>query len=86
MRIVIDSNVFISSFFWGGHPREIFDRVLNGLDELSITDEIINEITSVMCSSKFAVSSSEIKEYVRIYRKVFKKSDIKRYPKTYQQG
>ena len=37
MRIVIDSNVFISSFFWGGHPREIFDRVLNGLDELFIT-------------------------------------------------
>jgi len=45
MRIVIDSNVFISSFFWGGHPREIFDRVLNGLDELFITNETIKIMT-----------------------------------------
>ena len=63
MKIVIDSNIFISSFFWGGFPRVIFDRVLNGLDELFITEEIINEITSVMGSGKFAVGGGEIKAY-----------------------
>jgi len=81
MRIVIDSNIFISSFFWGGHPREIFERVINGLDELFTTDEIINEITSVMNSGKFAVSSNEIKAYVKIIEKYSKKVVSKNAPK-----
>ena len=73
MKIVIDSNIFVSSFFWGGHPREVFERVINGLDELYITDEIINEITSVMNSSKFIVDSSEIEDYIKIIEKYSKK-------------
>jgi len=73
MKIVIDTNIFVSSFFWGGHPREVFERVINGLDELFITDEIINEITSVMGSSKFIVSSSEIEDYIKIIKKYSKK-------------
>ena len=73
MKIVIDSNIFVSSFFWGGHPKEVFERVINGLDELFITDKIIEEITCVMSSSKFAVNSSEIEDYVRIIEKYSKK-------------
>jgi len=38
MKIVIDSNIFVSSFFWVGHPREVFERVINGLDELFIAE------------------------------------------------
>jgi predicted nucleic acid-binding protein len=41
MKVVLDSNIFVSSFFWRGNPRKIFDRVMNGLDELYITDEIL---------------------------------------------
>jgi len=73
MKIVIDTNIFVSSFFWGGHPREIFERVINGLDELYITDEIINEISSVMSSNKFIVNSSEIEDYIKIIKKYLKK-------------
>jgi predicted nucleic acid-binding protein len=43
MRIVLDSNIFVSSFYWKGNPRKVFERVTNGLDELYITDEILNE-------------------------------------------
>ena len=50
MKIVIDSNVFVSSFFWKGNPRRIFDRVIDGFDELFFTDEIISEIKYVMSS------------------------------------
>jgi len=53
MKIVIDSNIFVSSFFWAGNPRNVFDRVTNGLDELYITDEILEEIFSVMSRKKF---------------------------------
>jgi len=69
MKIVIDSNIFISSFFWGGKPREIFERVLNGFDELYITDEIIKEIIKVMSSEKFNVNNGVIKDYIHIIEK-----------------
>jgi len=66
MKIVLDSNILVSSFYWVGNPRKVFDRVTNGLDELYITDEILREITSVMSEKKFDTSIEEIKEYVKI--------------------
>jgi predicted nucleic acid-binding protein len=47
MKIVLDSNIFVSSFYWTGNPRKVFERVTNGLDELYITDDILNEIRTV---------------------------------------
>jgi putative PIN family toxin of toxin-antitoxin system len=82
MKIVIDSNVFISSFFWGGHPREVFERIINGLDELYITDEIIKEISSVMNSSKFDTNINEIEDYIKIIEKYSKKIISKNIPES----
>ena len=66
MKIVLDSNIFVSSFYWAGNPRKVFDRVTNGLDELYITDDILREIISVMSEKKFDTCFDEIREYVRI--------------------
>ena len=66
MKIVIDSNVFVSSFFWKGNPRKVFDRVTDGLDELYITDDILKEISSVMSREKFDVEKSKINNYIKI--------------------
>ena len=66
MKIVLDSNIFISSFYWAGNPRKIFDRVTNGLDELYISKEIINEIFTVMSREKFGTKIEEINEYIKI--------------------
>ena len=66
MKIVIDANIFISSFFWGGNPRMVFDRVINGLDSLFITDKILNEIAEVMLRDKFALENHKVKEYIKI--------------------
>jgi len=66
MKIVLDSNIFVSSFYWAGNPRKIFDRVTNGFDELYITDEIIKEIISVMSREKFNTGIEEINEYIKI--------------------
>jgi len=82
MKIVIDSNIFVSSFFWGGHPREVFERVINGLDELFINDEIKKEIFSVMSSSKFAVKISEIEDYIKIIEKYSINIELKDIPKS----
>jgi len=66
MKIVLDSNIFVSSFYWAGNPRKVFDRVTNGLDELYITDEILKEIISVMSREQFDTNIEEIMEYVKI--------------------
>ena len=66
MKVVLDSNIFISSFYWAGNPRKVLNRITNGLDELYITDKIINEISSVMLSSKFSTDTEEVDEYIKI--------------------
>ena len=66
MKVVLDSNIFVSSFFWKGNPRNVFDRVTNGQDELFITDEILEEITTVLSREKFNLSVKEVEDYVNI--------------------
>ena len=66
MKVVIDSNVFVSSFFWKGNPRIIFDRVIDGFDELFITDDILEEIKEVLSRDKFDVETKEINDYLKI--------------------
>jgi putative PIN family toxin of toxin-antitoxin system len=44
----------------------VFERVTNGLDELYITDDILNEIRTVMSRKKFDTNVDEIEEYIKI--------------------
>jgi putative PIN family toxin of toxin-antitoxin system len=82
VKIVIDSNVFISSFFWGGYPKEVFERIINGFDELYITDEILKEISSVMNSRKFGTNIKEIEDYIKIIKKYSNKIVSKNVPES----
>jgi len=41
MKLVLDSNIYISSFFWGGNPRKIMTRIIDGKDSLFVSDEIV---------------------------------------------
>ena len=66
MKVVLDSNIFVSSFFWRGNPRKVFDRVTNGQDELFTTEEILEEITTVLSRKKFDLSKKEVEDYVNI--------------------
>jgi putative PIN family toxin of toxin-antitoxin system len=64
VKIVLDANIFISSFFWGGNPRRILERVIAGIDELFITKEILDEIYDVIRRPKFHASEDEINYFV----------------------
>jgi putative PIN family toxin of toxin-antitoxin system len=57
MRIILDSNIFISSFFWGGNPRKVMERIINGKDKLFICKEIIHEIELVLSRPKFKIEN-----------------------------
>ncbi|MDR1256420.1 MAG: putative toxin-antitoxin system toxin component, PIN family [Spirochaetaceae bacterium] len=78
MKIVLDSNIFVSSFFWKGNPRRILDRITSGLDELYITDEILQEIAAVMSRKKFDTKTNDITDYI----KIIESYSIKSFPKT----
>lgn len=48
MRIVIDTNVFISATFWKGDSFKIIEKVENKEIELIISQEIIEEYSNVL--------------------------------------
>ena len=53
MKLVLDANVFISAFIWGGVPRSIIKRYVQVLDTLFVSREIIDEIKRVLGLPKF---------------------------------
>jgi putative PIN family toxin of toxin-antitoxin system len=73
MKLVLDTNVFISAFYWGGNPQRIIDRIIEGTDELYISNEILNEIASVMGRPKFKSTPEVIEKYIRAIEKIGKK-------------
>jgi len=47
MNVVIDTNVFVSSFF-GGNPRKVIDQWKSGVLTLCLTPEILDEYLEVL--------------------------------------
>jgi putative PIN family toxin of toxin-antitoxin system len=47
VKIVLDTNVFVSGFFFGGHPNQILRARRQGQIELLISPEILEEYRSV---------------------------------------
>jgi len=43
MKVVIDTNIFISGIFWKGAPRKLIDFFVEGKFEVFATTEIIQE-------------------------------------------
>jgi putative PIN family toxin of toxin-antitoxin system len=64
MKIVLDANIFISAFFWGGNPRAVLRRSIAGIDELLITKEILDEINDVIIRPKFHTDENEINYFL----------------------
>ncbi|GMO19005.1 MAG: putative toxin-antitoxin system toxin component, PIN family [Spirochaetaceae bacterium] len=82
MKIVLDANVFISSFFWGGNPRKIFERIIAGTDELFVTKEILDEIEDVMGRPKFHTDKDNIQYYINSIEEIGNKITAKKHIKN----
>jgi len=65
MKIVLDANIFVSAFFWGGNPRQVLKRAISQLDELFITREILEEIGNVLGRPKFHAGAEHIAHYLQ---------------------
>jgi hypothetical protein len=65
MRIVLDTNVFISSFF-GGNPRSIIDMWKDGRLTLCLSQKIIDEYVEVL--ARLGLSDSpELVELLKLF-------------------
>ncbi|MCH8318633.1 MAG: putative toxin-antitoxin system toxin component, PIN family [Bacteroidetes bacterium] len=59
-KIVFDTNITISAFFWKGNPRTIYNLVKEEKLILQFSQSIENEYMRVLYYPKFGFSPSEI--------------------------
>ena len=72
MKIVIDANLFISAFFWKGNPQKVINRATEGLDDLFMSMDILEEITNVINRPKFNADKKETENYISGIKKISK--------------
>jgi len=56
MRVVLDTNVLVSAFVYGGNPRRIVELVVSGELEMSISDPLVQELQEVLLRQQFDLS------------------------------
>jgi putative PIN family toxin of toxin-antitoxin system len=59
IKIVIDTNIYISAIFWGGKPREIVDLGRDEKIPIFTSSEIENEIAEKL-RTKFRLDEREV--------------------------
>ena len=65
MRVVLDTNVFVSSFF-GGNPRKIIDLWKTGGIEICLSEEILEEYLRVL--GRLQVSAPALAELLHLFK------------------
>jgi putative PIN family toxin of toxin-antitoxin system len=58
LRIVVDTNVYISAIFWGGKPRHVIDLGRNGTIQIFTSEDIEQEILDKLMI-KFGLNSDD---------------------------
>ncbi|MBF0121838.1 MAG: putative toxin-antitoxin system toxin component, PIN family [Candidatus Omnitrophica bacterium] len=53
MRVVLDTNVFISAIAFGGKPKIILEKAIKGDIQLVLSDPILEELQGVLLGKKF---------------------------------
>jgi len=82
MKIVLDANIFISSFFWGGNPEIIMKRIISGTDELYLSKEILDEIENVIKRPKFNADSDMVNYFINSIEEIGNKITPRKYIKN----
>jgi putative PIN family toxin of toxin-antitoxin system len=64
MRVVLDTNVLISAFLFGGIPRGILHSCLQGEPRLVISDAILDELQGVLRRERFGLPADRVRAIV----------------------
>lgn len=60
LRIVLDTNVFVSAIIRNGKPRKLFQLGIDGKYKILISKEILDELSEVIQRPKFKMTSEDI--------------------------
>ncbi len=66
IRVVVDTNIFVSSFF-GGNPRKVIDRWQSGSIFICLSPEIVDEYVAVL--KRLGVDEKQLKELLALFSK-----------------
>ncbi len=69
LRVVFDTNIYISAFLKSGFSRELFNLALEGKIKLFCSQAIILELEKKL-KEKFQVNNTEIKLFISIISKI----------------
>jgi putative PIN family toxin of toxin-antitoxin system len=72
IRVVLDSNILISAFFWDGDQRSILRDCREGKLHLVLSDFIFEEVDRIL-QDKFGVEEHLTRSYIR---EIFRFSEI----------
>jgi len=65
-KVVLDTNVYVSAFGWGGKPDDCFQLVIDGEVQNHISPKLLDEVSDVLEYPKFDFSEDEVARAVRI--------------------
>ncbi len=72
IRTVVDTNIAVSAFLWGGTPREILDAARREVITIFTSPALIAELDEVLSGPKFAAritrAGSSVSELLEDYR------------------
>lgn len=60
-RVVLDTNVFLSAFTFGGKPEAVFEMARAGRIQLVVSTPILAELASIL-SGKFSWADEDVRE------------------------
>ncbi|MBI4332874.1 MAG: putative toxin-antitoxin system toxin component, PIN family [Chloroflexi bacterium] len=80
MRVVIDTNVFVSSLF-GGNPRKIIDSWKEGTITICLSKDTLDEYVEVL--HRVGLDKREIEELLSVFGRGFNSLFTTRTPKIF---
>ncbi len=60
MKVVLDTNTYVSGILFNGAPRKVLNLIIEGKVESFISDEIVTELREVLGRKKFGLSRENV--------------------------
>jgi putative PIN family toxin of toxin-antitoxin system len=64
MKMVLDVNMFVSAYLFGGVPKTVLKRAVCMRDALFITADILTDIEKTLKKPKFGLSSEDVESFL----------------------
>ena len=69
-KVVLDTNVLVSSLAWEGNPKRILEEIIKGNLELIISQKQFNELSSVLDYQKFGFTKEQKNRFKTLILKI----------------